>query len=375
MVLKKLRELKELKEVKEERGRTINKLHGPFCYMDSVDLKILEEVRKHGPSNITEISRLLNVAPSTVSRRLDKMSKKLWLRILTNLAYHKMGMRRAMVEIEPEAGDETVLMTRVFSLGYWFQSYKILGSLGYLVSFKIPDRFYSTYESMFNSFKDTYRIKRLSIHSLGEIAGIGPCFQSYDVEAKKWQIDWSVIRKKLTESNPIILDDPPGYEIEVDPLDIQIMFILESDARVSMSDIARITGVSVPTVLNRVKKLIKMGLILSYVVNILPFSPEDSRLLQLIVTFPRGSEMQTFASGLLEAPFLLSFQKEIMKSSLFARLYLPNREFALLADLLRSLAGDGFLKGFSIIELDVESEQSRRVSARLFGSNGQWQFS
>jgi len=366
--------LKELRELGEEHVHVLSQPYSSFYSMDSLDLKIIEDVRKRGPSNIAEISRLLNVAPSTVSRRLDKMAEKLNLRILTNLAYHKIGMRRVIVEIEPKAESEAALMERVLSLSYWFQSYRILGSLGYLVGFKIPDAFYPSYESMLNSFKEAYRVKRLSIHPLGEIVGVGPCFRNYDAETKKWQIDWSDIRRRLTESSPIILDDPPEYGMGADPLDVQIMFILEGDARVSMSEIARITGVSVPTVSNRVRRLTTNGLILGYVANILPFPLEDSRLLQLAVEFPGRMEMQTFASGLLETPFLLSFQKECMKPSLFARLYLPNREFPPLADLLRSLTRDGFLKGFSTIELDMASEQSKRIPLRLLDSNGRWEF-
>ncbi|MEM2100532.1 MAG: winged helix-turn-helix transcriptional regulator [Thermoproteota archaeon] len=366
--------LKELRELSETHVHFLRQPYGSFYSMDSLDLQIIEEVRKRGPSNIAEISRVLNVAPSTVSRRLEKMAVTLKLRILTNLAYHKIGIRRAIVEIEPEAGSEAELMERVSSLGYWFQSYRVLGSLGYLVGFKIPYAFYNAYESLLNSLKEKYGVKRLSIHPLGEIVGVGPCFQNYDAESKRWRINWSDIRRSLTESSPIILDDPPGYSMEADPLDVQIMLILESDAQTSMSEIARITGVSVPTVSNRIKKLTANGLILGYVANILPFPLEDSRLLQLIAEFPGRTEMQTFASGLLQTPFLLSFQKEIMKPTLFARLYLPNREYPSLSDLLRSLVREGFLKGFSVVELDMTSEQSRKIPVGLLDSKGQWQF-
>ncbi|MEM2946397.1 MAG: winged helix-turn-helix transcriptional regulator [Thermoproteota archaeon] len=366
--------LKELRELSETHVHFLRQPYGSFYSMDSLDLQIIEEVRKRGPSNIAEISRVLNVAPSTVSRRLEKMAVTLKLRILTNLAYHKIGIRRAIVEIEPEAGSEAELMERVSSLGYWFQSYRVLGSLGYLVGFKIPYGFYNAYESLLNSLKEKYGVKRLSIHPLGEIVGVGPCFQNYDAESKRWRINWSDIRRSLTESSPIILDDPPGYSMEADPLDVQIMLILESDAQTSMSEIARITGVSVPTVSNRIKKLTANGLILGYVANILPFPLEDSRLLQLIAEFPGRTELQTFASGLLKTPFLLSFQKEIMKPTLFARLYLPNREYPSLSDLLRSLVREGFLKGFSVVELDMTSEQSRKIPVGLLDSKGQWQF-
>lgn len=366
--------MKELRELSETHAHFLRQPYGSFYSMDSLDLQIIEEVRKRGPSNIAEISRVLNVAPSTVSRRLEKMAASLELRILTNLAYHKIGIRRTIVEIEPEAGSEGELMERVSSLSYWFQSYRILGSLGYLVGFKIPYAFHNAYESMLNSLKEKYGVKRLSVHPLGEIIGVGPCFKNYDAEAKRWRINWNDIRRSLTESSPIILDDPPGYSMEADSLDVQIMLILESDAQTSMSEIARITGVSVPTVSNRIKKLTANGLILGYVANILPFPFEDSRLLQLIVEFPGGTEMQTFASGLLQTPFLLSFQKEIMKLTLFARLYLSNREYPSLSDLLRSLVRDGFLKGFSVVELDMTSEQSRKIPVGLLDSKGQWQF-
>jgi|GEM_PF-3252942 DNA-binding Lrp family transcriptional regulator len=366
--------MKELKELREEHVHLLRQPYGSFYSMDSLDLKIIEEVRKRGPSNISEISRVLNVAPSTVSRRLEKMAATLKLRILTNLAYHKIGIRRAIVEIEPEAGAEAELMEKILSLSYWFQSYRILGSFGYLVGFKIPYAFYNAYESMLNSLKEEYRVKHLAIHPLGEIVGVGPCFRNYDAEVKRWRIDWSDIRRSLTESSPIILEDPPGYSMEADPLDVRIMLILESDAQTSMSDIAKITGVSVPTVSNRIKKLTANGLILGYVANILPFPLEDSRLLQLMVEFPGKTEMQTFASGLLQTPFLLSFQKEIVKPTLFARLYLPNREYPSLSDLLRSLVREGFVKGFSVVELDITSEQSRKISVGLLDSKGQWQF-
>ena len=366
--------MKELRELSETHVHFLRQPYGSFYSMDSLDLKIIEEVRKRGPSNIAEISRVLNVAPSTVSRRMDKMAESLKLRILTNLAYHKIGIRRTMVEIEPEAWNEAEVMGRVSSLNYWFQSYRILGSMGYLVGFKIPDAFHHSYESMLNDLKEKYGVRRLSMHCLGEIVGVGPCFQNYDAEAKKWRINWSDVRRSLTESNPIILEDPPGYGMEADPLDVQIMLILESDARVTMSEIASITGVSVPTVSNRIRRLTANGLILGYVANILPFPLEDSRLLQLVAEFPGGGEMQTFASGLLQTPFLLSFQKEIMKTTLFARLYLPNREFPSLSDLLRSLVKDGFLKGFKIIELDMVSEQSRKIPVELLDSKGRWRF-
>jgi DNA-binding Lrp family transcriptional regulator len=141
-----------------------------------------------------------------------------------------------------------------------------------------------------------------------------------------------------------------------------------------MSEIASITGVSITTVSNRIRRLTANGLILGYVANILPFPLEESRLLQLIAEFPGGAEMQTFASGLLQTPFLLSFQKEIIKTTLFSRLYLPNREFPALSDLLRSLVKDGFMKGFKIIELDMVSEQSRKIPVELLDSKGRWQF-
>ena len=352
--------------------RLFGQLSTHFHSLDSMDLQVIEGIRASGPGNITAIARVLGVAPSTVSRRLDNLSDSLHLQTMTNLAYDKLGMKRAVLAIEPAPEDENEAMRRALAMGYHFQSYKILGSLGHLVGFKIPDRLYSTYESMLLGLKNLYSIRSISIHPLGNIVGVGPSFKGYDAEKKKWLLGWKDLKKKLTEAEPLVIKDPENYSIGVDQLDILILFSLESNARTSLSEIADNAGVSIPTISERVKKLTNRGLILSYVCNLLLFPGEDSRLLQLMLSFPSERETSRFASGLLETPFLLSFQKEIGRNTLFVRAYVPNNDYPAFSGLLNDLARDGILTEFSIIELDVESEQTTRISPELFDPQTHW---
>jgi DNA-binding Lrp family transcriptional regulator len=346
--------------------RLFGGLPEPFYSLDQVDLRIIEEIRTNGPRNITAIAQTLNVAPSTVSRRMDNLTMNIRLNIMTNLAYHKMGAKRAFLRIAPSREDEREVMDKVFSLSYWFQSYRVLGGNGYLVSFKIPEQLHSHYRAVLMGLGNLYTVNELAFHTVGEIAGFGPSFQSYNAEEKRWKVQWSEIRKKLVESEPLVLEDPADYAPKVDRLDITILLAMESNARTSLSDIAHIGGVSIPTVSDRLKKLIERGLILGYACNLLPFAPEQSRLLETIVSFPGKEQMLGFASGLLETPFLLSFSKELEKNVLFIRSYLPNGDFRSLSVLLNDLMREGFVTDFRIVELDLGGERLSQIPPRLF---------
>jgi len=285
---------------------------------------------------------------------------------MTNLAYHKMGAKRVFLQISPSREDGREVMDKVFSLSYWFQSYKILGSSGYLVGFKIPDSLHSQYSRVLTGLGNLYAINELSLHTVGEIVGLGPSFEPYDAEHKMWNVQWSDIKTKLVESDPMALNDPDGYRSEVDQLDLMILLAMENNARTSLSEMARAAGVSIPTVSDRLRKLIERGLILGYACNLLPFPPEESRLLQLIVSFPGRDEMCRFAAGLLHAPFLLSFSKEIGKNVLFIRAYLPNDDFRFLSVTLDDLMREGLVADFRIVELDVDGEQVSHIPPTLF---------
>jgi Lrp/AsnC family leucine-responsive transcriptional regulator len=356
-------------EAGPEKVRLFGELHRPFYSFDDVDLKIIGEIRTNGPRNITAIAQSLDVAPSTVLRRIDNLTTNLRLSIMTNLAYHKMGAKRAFLQIAPSREDDREVMDKVFSLNYWFQSFKVLGSNGHLVAFKVPERLHTHYRSMLTGLSSLYSINELSFHTVGELVGFGPSFRWYDAEGKRWSIPWSEIRRKLVESEPLALDDPEDYSSQVDQLDITILLAMEGNARTSLSEMARVAGVSIPTVSDRLKKLTEKGLVLGYACNLLPFPPEDSRLLQLIVSFPGKDEMCRFASGLLETPFLLSFSKEVEKNVLFIRSYLPNNDFRSLSTLLNDLMREGPVVDFKIIELDVDGERLSQISPMLFGAD------
>jgi len=223
-----------------QKAQLFGELHRPFYSFDDVDLKIIEEIRTNGPRNITAIAQSLDVAPSTVLRRIDNLTSNLRLSIMTNLAYHKMGARRAFLQIAPSREDDKEVMDKVFSLNYWFQSFNVLGSNGHLVGFKIPERLHSHYRSMLTGLSSLYSVNELSFHTVGELVGFGPSFRWYDAEGKRWSMPWSEIHRKLVESGPLSLNDPEDYAPKVDQLDISILLAMEANARTSLSEMARV---------------------------------------------------------------------------------------------------------------------------------------
>jgi len=355
-----------------KHSKELEDLHRPFHRMDETDLAILNAVRNTGPRNVAGIAKRLGIAPSTISRRLEHLRGNLGLRIMTNVAYHKLGMKRVVLMFEPSLRDEADVLENIRSLSYWYQHYGFLGRPGHLISFKVPAKFLQDYERILNGLGNVYSIKWLEVHILSEILGTGPYLQSYDPEKKEWRIDWLGIKRNFLEAMPFTMSDPANYEIVVDQLDIVILFALESDACMTYSEMAKIAGVSIPTISNRIKRLTKKGLILGHVVNILPYPPEDSRFFYLMLNFPGENQMRKFASGIMETPFLLSFQKEIARNAILARLYMPNSQFLNLSELLRDLVLEGLLTEYSIVELDMSNEQLSTISPELFHTDSGW---
>lgn len=57
-------------------------------------------------------------------------------------------------------------------------------------------------------------------------------------------------------------------KLEIDRTDVKVLHVLQSDARLSYRQVARKSGISAATVMTRIKKLEKMGIIEGYTLRI-----------------------------------------------------------------------------------------------------------
>jgi DNA-binding Lrp family transcriptional regulator len=265
-------------------------------------------------------------------------------------------------------------VSKLKSINYIDKFYRLLTpNLGYLLVWQIPESNVGQLRRFLSEMQQDGLIKDFTFSILGEMQYCGPSLEWYDMSEKTWMFKWSDVRKRLTESPPIEVEDPSNYTNLCDSLDIFIIDQMQMNSRMTFSDVAKAAKVSVPTVKYRYEKLERSKVLRGHYAHILAFPPEASRLIELKVEFPSGRELGTFAAGLKEIPFTVAYQKEMGLENLIVRLYLPSSEMASLLDLLTDLVRENFITNFSFVEIDTRTAELYSVSAELF-QDGQWKF-
>jgi DNA-binding Lrp family transcriptional regulator len=285
-----------------------------------------------------------------------------------------MGLKKVYTTIYPNMKSNNIVINKLKSLKYIQAFSRLLTpNLGYLFVWRIPEKNVGHLRRFLSEMQQEGLIKDFTFHILGEFNNCGPSLEWYDPSTKIWIYKWSDIRKRLTESLPIELEDPREYSNLCDKLDILIVEQIQMDPKITFSEIAKAAGVSVPTIKYRYEKLKRSGVLKGYRAKILAFPPEASRLIDIRIEFPSDREMGTFAAGLKGLPFALAYQKEVGLENLIVRAYLPSSELVLLLDLLTDLVHKGFIMNFSFIELDISTAESYTVESELF-QDGLWKF-
>ena len=354
--------------------KSFEDFHDSFKFLDNIGVKIVQNLMDVGPRNLMEAARRLGLPQSTIYYRMKMLEEKCHLEFEPQLTLNKVGLKRISAIIYPRVNSHDVVLSKLKSIRYLEKFYRLLTpNLGYLFIWRIPEKSVGQLRQFLGKMQQEGLIKDFTFHLLGEQHICGPSLEWYDPSAKVWVYKWSDVRKRLTESPPIELEDPRDYTNICDKLDIFIVEQIQMQPKIAFSEIAKAAGVSVPTVKYRYEKLERSGVLRGHYPTILAFPPEVSRLIDLRVEFPSGRELGTFAAGLKGLPFALAYQKEVGFNSLIIRAYLPTSELSSLLDLLTDLAHKDFIKGFSFFELDIRTAERYSIESALF-EDGQWKF-
>jgi len=346
--------------------------HDSFKFLDDIGVKLIQALMLEGPRNVMEAARKLGLPQSTIYYRMKMLEEKCHLQFEPILTWSKLGLKRVSTIIYPNVRSEKVAVSKLKSIKYVDRCWRLLTpNLGYLFVWRNPEKSISQLRRFLSEMQQDGLIKDFTFSVLGEMNTCGPSLEWYDPSAKVWMFKWSDVRKMLTDSLPIEVEDPSNYTNLCDNLDMLIIEQMEVHSRTSFSEIAKTVSVSVPTVKYRYEKLERSGVLRGHYARILTFPPEVSRLIELKVEFPSSRELGTFAAGLKGLPFALAFQKEIGLGNLIVRLYLPSSEMASLLDLLTDLVRENFILNFSFMELDIRTAESYTLPSELF-QEGQW---
>jgi hypothetical protein len=204
-----------------------------------------------------------------------------------------------------------------------------------------------------------------------------PNFEYYDTSKAKWRFEWETWLEELSDRELSKLVKAGLQKSSKPPFDKKDLIILKElmkNARVTLADLAKILGTTLPGAKYRFDRIRERGLIHEFVVEFLPYSPEISDLYEVRLDFKDENLLLSKTNVFLALPFTLHQSRIRGMNSIAARVYLPRGEMSNLNTLLSRLVRNGILSNFGYLWLDPLSIQAQTFSYEHYDDEHGWHY-
>jgi DNA-binding Lrp family transcriptional regulator len=343
--------------------------------LDSLDIKILKALVACGPRNLAKVARKAKISPTTLQYRLKNLSSHFYLRFFTNIYHVNLGLKKAIIIVEGEPGQEELLLSCLKANSFWIYLVPIYGVVqGYLGIYTIPVNHTREFELFLDELKKTgaaRSVKLVWTTSLHRVNLIGTWFDS---SSEKWAFQWEgwadAISNQPTEL-PYTLREPKQFPIQADQIDILILKELEKNATVSFHELAEGLGITPQAVRQRYRRLQKLNLIEGFEIHLYQFQMMPFETFYFSFNFEEYEKFAKFASSLLDKPFAVSLGKILGQNSMIAFLYVPLQEFKGFMRTLSTLQAAKWLQNYYYVHIDLDKAMRQTFSYEYF-KQGSW---
>ena len=344
--------------------------------LDGENIKIISAMKKFGPRNLQHISRKSKVPYPTVYTRVNKLEADKLLHTWVYPDYSKIGMSRAVLLVTPAYGRELLAKEALKIPGYWIRIIRCTGEVnGYYSLHAIPTEHRQDFEHYAEQLVTSGLVSDYRILWLGEFTSTIPNFEYFEAKKKAWKFNWASWLKTFVDQAPspkIEQVEPP--KTSFDKNDLLILKELNKDARTKLSEFAKLIGITLPAAKYRYDNLVRKGLVKDWVVNILPYPPETSDLIELRLDFRDESLLVANERILPRLPFILDWSRVRASNSITTRAFLQRSEVNNLITLLSALVRRNILERFSMLHLDVMTIESQTFSYEYFEDATGWHY-
>jgi DNA-binding Lrp family transcriptional regulator len=344
--------------------------------LDEENIKILETMKQHGPRNLQQISRKSKLPYTTVYGRVAKLQSLNALRTFVHPSYSKIGLVRAMVLARPFPGKELLARDALRLPGYWLRIIRCFGEPnGYYSLQAIPAEHQQDFRLYLDQLVNRSIIKDYQLFWLGESFSPLANFEYYDPKERSWRFDWkewahTIESGRSTDAKKPLSIATGGF----DKKDLIILKELALDARVTLADLSKQLGMTLPATKYRFDRLVKEGYVADYVIMVLPFVPEVSDLCEIRLDFTDEAYMKNAEKVLARTPLVLTITPVLGLHSLAVRIYLPRQETTHLMNFLSSLARKEVLAGYSFIQLDPATQLTQTFAFKYYSDDSGWHY-
>jgi len=342
--------------------------------LDEVNAKILEGLGKHGPRNISSLSKELGLSSTTVAFRISKLVKEKTLQTRVKPSFQKLGLNRAVIFAEAKPTRKKILRNIIDNLLYWTYTIRCFGKFnGIYALFSFPAEFKKKFEDYFAEALKQNILENYALYWVTDFCETPPNFSWFDLKRRSWNFRWQQWIKEIEQASNVLpkrLRDPETYPVLVDKVDLLLLKELEKDGAKEFKKLAKIVDMTPEAVRYRFQNhILKRGLIADYEITIFPYPHQSSDLSSFVIEFESDTALAKFANSLSNKPFVLSYAKVIGQHKLIVHFYTPKIEFSNLVDSLNSLIETRYVERFFHALLDIPSFKRQTVSYEFFEKN------
>lgn len=343
--------------------------------LDCLDLKILATLGICGPRNRAEVARRTGISPTTLHYRLKTLSSHFSLRFFTNVYHVNLGLKKAVIMVEAELGQEKALLNCLKANEFWIYLAPIYGAIqGYLGVYTIPIDHTGEFEKFLEELKNIGVARSVQYIWTTSLRRVNLTETWFDFASEEWAFqfeNWVDEIPSQSTKLPYTLKDPEEFPILTDDMDIFILKELEKNAVVPFSDLAKRLGITPQSVKYRYRRLLKHNLIEGFEIHLYPFRTAPFEAFYFIFNFESYEKFAKFAASLLDKPMAVSLGKIRGQNSLLAFLYIPFQEFKGFISALSKLRAMGWLQDYSYVHLNLNEDWRQTFSYEYF-NHGSW---
>ncbi len=281
-----------------------------------------------------------------------------------------------MVLVEAIPGKESLARDSLSIPGYWLRIIRSTGKPnGYYSLHAVP----ATNQQHFQQYLDQLVTRGLiddyEIFWLEDSYSPLPNFEYYDPKQRNWRFEWKEWIRLIEAgqaSEPKKTSPVPSRSF--DKKDLIILMELARDARVTLADIAKELGMTLPATKYRFDRLMDEGYVGDYVINVLPFMPEVSELCEVRLDFTQGIFMKSAREVLSKTPFVIGITPIRDLNSITVRIYILRQQMNNLLSFLSSLTRNGVLTAYSYLQLDPSTQQGQTFAFKRYEDGSGWRY-
>ncbi len=330
--------------------------------------------------DISEIARLAGLPITTTHEHFKKLVRIKFIVPRVYIDYKKLNL--TYVHVFYKNPTSSFINKNLHTIDFWTYYAKFYGcnDSGIYVRYLMPLKYVSQLLTFIDSIKSSgyindYEFKITEYHLENPIT-----FDWYDFNNRRWAFKWDSWIDEI-EKAPNKFDFIESREFHPDEIDLKILENFERNPLNSLSDIARLIGVSSQMVhYHYHKHLIANKILLGFYMDLYPFpykayGQRIASFYLINVTFENSGSLARYMNSIKGKTLIRSIWKNLGEDSLLIAIYLPSGEATKLLDFILHMKQNGLVKDFKLVLLDLETVKRNLIPYSLYNfSTMEWNY-